>query len=228
VNVVAQRLEARREALRVRDELVRHAKNAHYTHRTFDALLRHAKTLWPEPEPKTKALASFFESYGPSLKQRDAIEMLHAIAELVKTDPPPHVGAMPVEQTAFLHALRAEAEEQRTPRRAVDEAAAGVPLWALRKEALTQLLGRDVAARLGLTVSEEDLAAARQKFRDGAGLDGPAAEAAWLAREGMTAQMLGGRLRDLVSLQNLEQHYRRRVDVELPDLAAVLAAFIVR
>lgn len=212
------------------EALLRHAKGVHYTRRSFDALVSHAKTLWPEA--KAEALASSFAAYGPSRKQRDAIAMLQAIAALVKEDPPPYVGAAAVEQTPFLSALRDDAEERRTPRRILDDdastAAAGVPLWALRKEALTQILGRDSAARLGVTVSDDELNAARQAFRNGATLDGPAAEAEWLAREGMTAHMLEGRLRDVVRLQKLEQHYCRRVDVELPDLAAVLAALLVR
>lgn len=210
--------------------LVRHAKATHYAQRSFDALVRQARTSWPEA--RATALASFLQSYGPSLKQRDAIEMLDAIAELVKQDPPPYRGATPVEQTAFLHALHAEADERRAPRRVLDDeasmAATGAPLWALRKEALTQILGRIAAARLGITVSDEELAAARRDFRDRARLDGPSAEAEWLAREGMTPEMLEARLRAIVLLQKLEHHFGRRVDLELPDLAAVLGAFVVR
>jgi hypothetical protein len=212
------------------EALVRHAKETHYARRSFDALVHHAKTLWPKE--KATALARFFASYGPTLKQRDAIEMLRAIAEFVATDPPPRRGAMRVERTVFLDALRAEALERRAPRRAVDEAAsmaaAGVPLWALRKEALAQILARDATARLGVAVSEDELAEAWRHFREGARIDGGEAEIAWLAREGMTKDMLEGRLRDIVALQKMGERYSRRVDAEVADLAAVLGAFIVR
>jgi hypothetical protein len=212
------------------EALARHAKATHYTRRSLDALAHHAKTLWPAE--KANALARLFASYGPSLKQRDAVEMLHAMGAFLATDPPAHHPATPVEPTAFLKALRAEALERKKPRRGLDEdasmAAAGVPLWALRKEALTQMLARGAAPTLGVVVSEEELDAVRRRFREGAHIDGAEGEAAWLEREGMTKEMLDTRLRDLVLLQKMEERWAHRVDAELPDLAAVLGAFVAR
>lgn len=187
--------------------IVREAKAAHYTRRRLDPAL--------SPE-------------GPSLKQRDAIEMLEAIGAFMKDDPPPFAGAVAVERTPFLHALQVDVDTRRAPRRVVEEGAAGVPLWALRKEAFTQILARNAAAQLGITVTDEELAGARQQFREGAKLEGPIQEIAWLRREGMTVATLEERLRDIVRVQKLEEHYGRRVDLELPDLAAVLPTLIVR
>lgn len=192
-------------------ELIRHAKAAHYTRRTLSALVPHA------PESKKQALASFFASFGPSLKQRDAIAMLEAIGAFLKDDPRPFEGAHTVEQTPFLAALWADAESRRTPRRVVKDGEAGVPLWALRKEGLMHILARDVAERLGIAVTADELAGARKQFADGGGVE-----------EGMTPETRDERLRDIIRLQKLEEHYRRRIDVELPDLAAVLSAFMAK
>lgn len=189
------------------EQILAEAKSAHYTRRRLDPALAPS---------------------GPSLKQRDAIEMLEAIATFLKEDPPPFTNAAPVEQTPFLQALHIDAEDRRAPRRVLRDGAAGVPLWALRKEALTQILARNAAAQLGIGVSDEELAGARQQFREGAKVASAEEESAWLAREGMTEKTLEARLRDIVRLQKLEEHFRRRVDLELPDLAAVLSTFIVR
>ncbi len=212
------------------EALTCHAKATHYTQRNFDLLVRHAEKLWSKE--KAASLGRFFADYGPSLKERDAAEMLRAMADFLATDPPPHRPAAAVEPTAFLRALQAEALERRSPRRAMDEAAsraaAGVPLWALRKEALTQMLAHDAAASLGVSVSEEELSAVWQQFRKGAGIESAQDEVAWLAREGMTREMLEQRLHDLALLPKVEERCARRVDVALPDFAAVLGALVSR
>lgn len=208
-------------------ELVAHAKATFYPERTARALVSYAGKAWSKD--RADALEAFLESAGPTQKERDAVEMLQAIRSFVATDPPPFVPTRETPRTIFLHQLEREVEATRAPRRAFDDKASlsetGLPLHALRREALTQIVGRGVGPQLDCEATETEIDMAIEQLWQSAKLFTEDERARWLDERGVRVDILRDRLRDMITLQKLEARFQRQVDVELPDLAAVLSAF---
>jgi hypothetical protein len=203
------------------------AKSRFYRDRTLQGLLAEAKR-WGWPDAKLRQVDDFFQNFGPMAKERDAVRLLEQVGEFLATDPPPFRASEELERTLFLVELRREVELQKTPRRIFEDdasvAATGLPLWALRKEALIQILARNARARLELEVTDDELESAWQQLRQGAGWADEEQAAAGLARCGISTEETTSTLRDIVGLTKVEMHFKPRIDLELPNLAAVLAA----
>jgi hypothetical protein len=96
------------------DQLLTIAKALHYGERSHHGVLAAARGLGT-PAAKLDALRRFLHGYGPTLKERDALAMLQAIAN------PPEAGVFrvsacpPVQRTTYLRGLEAEVFAQEFP-----------------------------------------------------------------------------------------------------------------
>ncbi len=194
---------------RTRTLLEQAAKGLHYPERSWPA-------LWSEglgealaiPGAERARLRAFVLAHRPNLKRSDAVALLQRLAEgLPALAPAP---GFHFEQTRFWHKLvRSTSPEQLAlpdaPSADVDAAA----LWRgvrvrpegeelLRSTVLLQLLELEAAAR-GLAVSEQEVAAAGERFRRARGLVSAQATRRWLEEN----QLSGAGLREVLRFEVL-------------------------
>lgn len=152
------------------------AKSLYFPLRTWDRIDSEAVSLGVDPATLTR-LRAFRASYGPTLKQRDAIQMLTRIARSGHRRRVPRPD-LRVQQTIFLVRLREE-----VARGIVSDAdaPAGGVVDVARKKVLLALLASKEARRTGLDPSEDDIDRLTAWFRDRYGLSDDRVFDAWLA-----------------------------------------------
>jgi hypothetical protein len=102
-------------------------------------------------------LEKFLETFGPGLKRRDAIELLRCIAGSAAAPRRP-AAALDMERTVFLQALEDEIALNAAHQDAADVAPHQQrPAGRLSGAALTRILARREAARLGIVVERAEL-----------------------------------------------------------------------
>jgi hypothetical protein len=204
------------------------AKQLYYADRTYPCILGAAH--WDGEGVALDAMERFVATYGPTLKQRDAIALLERIAAFVAERPTPLQVPYRVEQTVFLDALRQEVEQARAvggeaPTVAPDQVLRGGETMAVvRKKVLLRLLARREAAHLGLQVTSDELQARADRFRADYGLLTAADTTRWLAAEGLTPHAFTALVRDFCLVDKLEQLYERQVDHGVADQIRVSTA----
>lgn len=196
------------------EALMRSAKDLHYPERTYARLCARASERGLGAA--ATALASFAASAGPSLKQRDALAMVEAIARLARDKPAPFTARFTLERTVFLDALQRDAH---LARRSAERAEPSLDPEALdceRREVLLRLLARDELARRGVVVGDEAVQHAADTFRRANGLSGADDMLRWMRDAGLALEDFTEIMRDHAGLAILDELYAREVDWQLP------------
>ena len=203
------------------------SKAMFYRDRSLRAVLGHAARLGLS-EPRMLGLSHFAKHFGPMAKERDAVSALAVIGELIGADVAPLRATQRVERTLFLRDLVADVARRSTPRRSFDDNESreltGLPLWALRKEALIQILAREMRQRLGIEVAADEVERAWQQLRGQADSSDARREHDWLQSHQLSEVAARARLGDIFATQRMEAAFSAQVERELPDLVAVLSA----
>ncbi len=204
------------------------AKQLYYADRSYPRILAAARR--DGDGPALDALERFLATYGPPLKQRDAVALLERIAAFVAERPAPLQVPYRVEQTVFLDSLRQEIEQARATGLAAEAVEPnqllriGETLPVVRKKVLLRLLARHEAARLGLEITPDELQERADRFRAQYGLLTAEDTARWLEAEGLTVDAFTALMRDFCLVERLEQLYERQIDQGVADQVRVSTA----
>jgi hypothetical protein len=171
-------------------------------------------------ESELERFRSYRASFGPSLKQRDAIQMLQTIARLKK---PTMRKAVPfrVEPTIFLTRLKREAQQDAAG--AVD-APPGGSVDVARKKVLLGMLASKEAARVGLSSSAEEVDEMTSWFRETYGLDSDAELSAWLAQTGLGGDPFERAMRRFTAVVKMEEIARPELERETEEYLRLYGA----
>jgi hypothetical protein len=199
-------------SLQLHDVLIGLAKGLHYSERAYPRLLALARGRGLD-EDGLVALDVFRAGHGPSLKERDAIAMLDAMAH-----PPDRPGVLrdwQLERTIFFEALRQEVQV----RAAAAPAPVGETVDVARKKTLLRLLARREAARGGIELPFAEVQAASDGFREHFGLTTADATEGWLRTAGLTSETFRELMLDAALITRLERELAAELDDGLVDQA---------
>ena len=173
--------------------LVGIARQTHYTDRLYESVLARG-AVDGLPAEELTALGAFLKDHRVDQKKRDAIALLQYIAGLEPGAAPPEI-AFELQYSARLDELMDKdvcfdlgGDVRLTPDTLVAERASGPEeLTRLDDRAATTRLILDLAAHLGVRISEPEIDAGRKDFYGSLGLTTDEAAADWGHRNHLTA-----------------------------------------
>lgn len=214
------------------DGLIAIAKELHYTERSYSRLRKIASERGLGEA--ASALVAFAASAGPSLKQRDAIAMLDAIARLQRDPPGRFQPRFTLERTVFLEALEREVDLERSagpvpsPEELKQVTVTGELLGFARRKVLLRILARKELAHRGIEVSDEDVQRAADAFRRDYGLTRVDDMRRWMRDVGIGLEDFTEVMRDFAGLSILDELYARDVDRLLPQHLQIRSPGVLR